>query len=102
MIISTAVSAAPHADDPFRLGHLVVALAKSWSHLIRNSAGNYHDVGVARRSTENDTKAILVVAGHGRVHHFNSTAGETETEWPEGTVSSPGGDRVRGGTGNCD
>lgn len=62
VVVSTAVRAAAHRDDPSRVRHLVVHLAKSRSHLVRECPGHDHHVGLARGRSEDYTEAILVVA----------------------------------------
>lgn len=78
MIISTPVSAATHADNPFRVRHLIIALSQSWTHLIGDRASHDHDVRLSGRGAEDYSETILVVAGHGDLHHFYGTAGEAE------------------------
>lgn len=62
VIVTSSVGAAAHTDDPSWLGHLIVDLTQSRCHLVGESAGNDHDVGLTRRGTENDSESILVVA----------------------------------------
>lgn len=67
MVVATAVSAAAHADDPAREGHLVVDLAKRRRHLVGERAADDHDVGLPGRGTEDDAEPVLVVARSGNV-----------------------------------
>lgn len=97
VVVAATVCAASHRDDPSGVGHLIVDLAQSGSHLVGESAGDNHDIGLARRGTENDTHAILIVAGGGKVHHFNSAAGETEGHGPERALARPVCDLVKRG-----
>lgn len=97
VVVAATVGAATHGDDPSGFGHLIVDLAKSGGHLVGESAGDNHDVGLARRSTENDSHAILIVTGCGKVHHLNSAAGETEGHGPERALARPVCDLVEGG-----
>jgi len=64
------------------LGHLIVNLAESRCHLVCESTSDNHDVGLTRRSTENDSHAILVVTWGGKMHHLDGAAGETESHRP--------------------
>ena len=41
---STGRGARPHGDDPFRFGHLFVELLDHGGHLLRDAAGNDHQV----------------------------------------------------------
>lgn len=54
VIVTTSVGAASHADDPAGFGHLIVDLAQGGRHLVRERAGDDHDIGLARRGTENN------------------------------------------------
>jgi hypothetical protein len=89
VIVAAAVRTAAHADDPLWVWHLVVALAQGGCHFVCEGAGHDHDVGLARRGAEDDAQAVLVVAWHGDVHHFDAAAGEGECEGPEGALSAP-------------
>jgi len=97
VVVATTVGAATHGDDPSGFGHLIVDLAKSGRHLVGESAGDNHDVGLARRGTENDSHAILIVTGCGKVHHLNSAAGKTEGHGPQRALARPVCDLVKGG-----
>ena len=44
VVVSATVGAATHADDPSRVGHLIVDLAKRRCHLVRQGTGDNHDV----------------------------------------------------------
>lgn len=94
MVVAASVGATPHADDPSGFGHLIVDLAQGGRHLVRERAGDDHDVGLARRSSENDTQSILIVSRRGQVHHFDGTAGETEGHWPERRLPCPVGNLI--------
>lgn len=54
VVVTTPVGAASHADDPAGFGHLIVDLAQGGRHLVRERAGDNHDIGLAWRGTEND------------------------------------------------
>lgn len=82
MIISPSVCTRAHTDDPSWIRHLVIDLAKSWRHLVGEGAGNDHDIGLSRRSTENYTKSVLVVARCGKVHHLDGAASEPKGHRP--------------------
>lgn len=82
VVVTTSVGAATHGDDPSGLGHLIVDLAQSRSHLIGEGPGDNHDVGLTGRGTENDSESVLIVSWCGQVHHFDGAAGETECHGP--------------------
>lgn len=94
MVIAPTVGAGAHTDDPSWIRHLVVNLAKSGGHLVGESAGNDHDVGLTGRSAEDYAEAILVVTRGGEVHHFNGAAGESKGHGPEGALAGPIGDLI--------
>jgi hypothetical protein len=94
VVVSATICAATHRDDPPRVGHLVVHLPQRRSHLIGKGAGNNHYVGLPRRSAEDYTQSVLVVAGCGEMHHFDGAAGETESHRPERALSRPIGHLV--------
>ena len=96
MVITTSIRTASHRNDPSRIRHLIVDLSKRRSHLIRKCASNDHDIRLTRRGTEDYTKTILVVAGGGKVHHFDSAAGESEGHGPERTLTRPVGYLIQG------
>jgi hypothetical protein len=99
VVVTATIGAATHRDDPSGLGHLIVDLAESGCHLVGECAGDNHDVGLAGRGTENDSHAILIVTGSGKVHHLDSAAGETESHGPERALARPVCDLVKSGTG---
>lgn len=74
VIVSSAVGARPHADDPAGLGHLIVAESDGRRHLVGDCASDDHDVGLSRGGSEDDAQAVLVVPWHGDVHHFDTAA----------------------------
>ena len=94
MVVPAAVRAAPHANHPAGLRHLVVDLAERGRHLVRERARDDHDVGLAGGGAEDDAHAVLVVARGGEVHHFDGAAGEAEGHGPEGGLARPVGDLV--------
>lgn len=96
VVVTAAVGAAAHGNDPSRVGHLIVDLAQGGSHLVGEGTGNNHDVGLTGRGTENDSKAVLVVSGCGEVHHFDGAAGKTEGHGPEGRLASPVCNNIEG------
>lgn len=97
VVVAATVGTATHGDDPSRLGHLIVNLAKGGRHLVGEGAGDDHNIGLAGRGTENNSHAILIVAGSGKVHHLNSAAGKTEGHGPERALARPVCDLVESG-----
>lgn len=97
VVVAATVGAATHGDDPSGLGHLIVDLSEGGSHLVGESAGNDHDIGLSRRGTENDTETILIVSRGGEMHHLDGAAGETESHGPEGRLAGPVGNSIEGG-----
>jgi hypothetical protein len=55
MIIAAPIRTTAHTDDPFRIRHLVVALAKRWAHFVGHGAGYDHHVGLAGGCAEDDS-----------------------------------------------
>jgi len=97
MVVTAAVGAAAHADDPSGIGHLIVDLAQGGSHLVGEGSGDDHDVGLAGGGSEDDSETILIVAGGGEVHHLDGAAGETKGHRPEGGLAGPVCYDVEGG-----
>jgi hypothetical protein len=97
VVVSTTVCAATHGNDPSGVGHLVVDLAQRRCHLVGKSSGDNHDVGLARRSTENDTETILIVSGGREMHHLDGAARKTECHGPQGALTRPVGNLVESG-----
>lgn len=95
MIVSTTVGTATHADDPSRLGHLIVNLSQGWSHLVGQGSGDNHDIGLARRSSENDSQSILIVTRGGQVHHLDGTARQSKSQRPQRALSGPVGNLIK-------
>ena len=89
VVVAAAVGAGAHADDPARVGHLVVDLAQGGRHLVGEGAGDDHDVRLARRGAEDDAQPVLVVARRGQVHHLDGAAGQAEGHGPEGGLAGP-------------
>jgi hypothetical protein len=89
VVVATAVGTTSHADNPTGIGHLIIDLAQSGSHLVCQSTGHNHNIGLTRRSTENDSEAILIVAGSRKVHHLDGTACKTEGHGPQRALTSP-------------
>lgn len=101
VVVPAAVRAASHANNPPRLGHLIVHLAQGRRHLVRQGAGDNHHVRLTGRRAENDTQAILIVPRGGEVHHFHGAARETEGHGPEGALAGPVRDDIERGPGEC-
>ena len=98
MIIPAPVRARAHADHPAGVGHLVVDLAQGGRHLVREGAGDDHDVRLARRRAEDYPEPVLVVARRGQVHHLDGAAREAEGHRPEGGLAGPVRYLVEGGS----
>jgi len=62
MVISATIRTASHRNNPSRIRHLIIHLSERRSHLVGKRARNDHDIGLARRSTEDYTETILIVA----------------------------------------
>lgn len=97
MIIATAIRTTTHADNPARIRHLIVNLSKSRSHFICQSSRHDHDIGLAWRSSEDNTEAILVISGCRQMHHLNGTAGESKGHWPQRALACPVRNLVKSG-----
>ena len=97
VVVASTVGAAAHADNPARIGHLIVDLAQGGRHLVRQCTSHNHNIGLTRGGTENNSQTILIVTGGGKMHHLDGTAGETEGHRPEGALTGPVGDLVKGG-----
>ena len=102
---AAAVAARAEGDDVLRLGHLLVQALHGRGHLVRDRAGDDHQVGLARARREgDDAEADEVVAGHRRGDELDRAAGEAEVEDPEASSGgpssgSPSSARGRGGRG---
>ena len=83
VIVPASVCTATHTDNPSGVGHLIVHLPEGRRHLVRERSSNYHDVGLARRCSEDDTEAILIVTGCGKMHHLDGAASESERHGPQ-------------------
>ena len=94
VVVTTTVRATSHGDDASRVGHLIVHLTQGRGHIVGQGTGDEHDIGLTGGGTENDTQAILIVAGGGKVHHLDGAAGETECHGPKGRLTSPVGDLI--------
>jgi len=91
VVVTATVRTATHGNNPPGVRHLIVDLSQSRSHLVRESSGNDHDIRLSRRSTENDTETILIVAGGRQVHHLDGAACKTERHGPERALTGPVG-----------
>ena len=54
MVVATAIGTAAHADNPFRIWHLVVTQPDGRSHFVSNGAGNDHNIGLTRRGSKDN------------------------------------------------
>lgn len=89
VVVSTTVGAGSHGNNPAGLSHLVVNFTEGGSHLVGQSTGNDHDIGLTGTGTENDTKTVEIVTTGTTVHHFYGTAGKTESHGPHGSSTGP-------------
>jgi hypothetical protein len=64
MIVTSAIRAAAHANNPFRIRHLIVAEPDRWRHLVRYGAGHDHNISLPWRCTEDDAESVLVISWH--------------------------------------
>ena len=101
VVIPAAIRAAPHADHPLRIRHLVVAQAERRRHFVGDGAGDDHDIGLAGARSEDDALSVVVVAGHRNVHHLDAAAGQAERQGPEGALPGPVDESVYRCPGNC-
>lgn len=99
VVVATTVGTTAHADNPPGVGHLIINLAESRGHLVRQCTGDNHNIGLTRRSTENDSKTILIVTGGRKVHHLHGAACKTEGHRPQRALTSPIGNLIEGGPG---
>src|SRR5690606_4287804 len=76
---ATRRSTGTHRDDPLRVGHLVVDLTQHGGHLLTDTTGYDHQVGLTGRSPEHlhAETAQVVVGGAGR-HHLDGATGQPE------------------------
>lgn len=98
VVVAAPIRTRTHADNPSRVRHLVVDLAQCWGHLVGESAGNDHHIGLSRRGTKDDTESILIIAGCGEMHHLDGAAGKAERHGPEGPLASPICNLIHGGS----
>jgi hypothetical protein len=87
MVITPSIRTASHRNNPSRIRHLIVDLSQR------------RNIGLARRSTEDYTETILIVAGSGKVHHFDGAACKSEGHGPKRALTRPVGDLVESGSG---
>ena len=52
MIVPPAICTAAHANNPFRIWHLVIYQPQRRGHLVGECSGNYQDIRLPRRSSE--------------------------------------------------
>ena len=67
----------------------MLLLAQSRGHLVGESSGNNHAIGLAGAGSEDDTEAVEVITGGARVHHLHSAAGKAKGHGPDGTFPRP-------------
>jgi hypothetical protein len=96
VIIASSICTTTHRNNPSRIRHLVIHLSQSRRHLVCQSTCNNHDIRLTRRGTKDYTKTILIVSWGGKVHHFDSAAGESKGHRPEGALTGPISDLIEG------
>lgn len=89
MVVPASVCATAHRNDPPGLRHLIVDFPKRRCHLIRQRTSDNDHIRLAGRRTEDDTVTIHVVARSSDVHHLDGTTGQSEGEWPNGSLPAP-------------
>lgn len=89
MVVSTPISTTSHRDNPPRLRHLVINLAKSRGHLIGEGTSDDHAIGLAWAGSEDDTESVEIVASGTGVHHLDGAAGEPKGHGPDGPAPGP-------------
>ena len=101
VVHSPRIGAAPHGDDPARLGHLLVEPQYRGGHLLEDGAGDHHQVRLAGGAAQHlGSEAGNIVAGGERGHHLHETAGETEEHRPERIGAPPVDEVVQAGEKN--
>lgn len=65
------------------------ALAKRRGHLVGESTGHDHTIGLPRTGPENDTESVKIVASSASMHHLHRAAGETKGHGPDGSTAGP-------------
>lgn len=83
VVVPATVGAAAHADNPPRIGHLVVHHAQRGGHLVRQCPRHDHHVRLSWRGSKDDPQSVLVIARGGQVHHFHGAAGQAEGQGPQ-------------------
>jgi hypothetical protein len=97
VVVATTIGTTTHADNPARVGHLIVNLAQGRSHLVRQCTSHNHNIRLSRRSSENDSKSILIITWGGKMHHLHGTACKTEGHGPQRALTSPVGNLIESG-----
>jgi hypothetical protein len=98
VVVTSTVCTAAHADYPLRIRHLIVTLPNGWCHFVRHSPGDNHNVGLTRRSTEDDAQAVLVVSRHWGMHHLDAAACQAKWERPHRSIPCPAHNFIQVGT----
>src|SRR5690606_13545173 len=89
VIVTAAVRAGSHRDDPPGFRHLVVNLAERRSHLVHERSSHDHDVRLSGTRAEDDAETVKVVTRSTCMHHLDCAAGEAECQRPKGARSGP-------------
>merc|ERR550525_1351516 len=89
VIVASTVRTTTHTDDPSGLGHLVITLPEGRSHLICQSSSNNDDICLSWRCSEHNTISVHIISWGSNVHHLYGTTGQTKSERPQRTLSSP-------------
>ena len=90
--------AGPHGDDPLGFGHLLVDALDGGHHLLTDSAGHDHQVGLAGRGPEGLHAEAGDVPAVGRgADHLDGAAGQPEGGGPQAALAAPIHQLLQGG-----
>src|SRR5690606_13778740 len=90
VVHTTGIGARTHGNDPLGFGHLFVEALDDGRHLDEAGAGNDHEIGLARRSTNYfGTEAGDVMRRGEGGGHLHIAARQTEVVRPEGILAPP-------------
>lgn len=89
MIITTPIRTTSHRHHPSRLGHLIIHLPQSRSHLIRQCPRNNHAIRLPWTRSKDDSESIQIISRSSCVHHFYSTTCQSKCHGPDASLSGP-------------